>query len=422
MQYYFTEIENYIMKTQILEYPEDIQDKVIYSLQDGKRLRPILCIIFSGLEKSNLESLDKYKEKKLLHSLEINISNDEKKKIIYNVASFIEHIHCLSLILDDLPEMDNDSIRRGKKSFHSKYNIDYTNFFIYYMFNRLSLSLNSILDTYIDNNININLNPKNRNTLNNNIKFANKIKKLLSANLNILLDGQFNDLRSGGSSSSSSSSSSFLGKQDLENPEHKPREQDLENPARKPRELEGLQPSIFKCEIELILDFLENIELEETTELSQSIINNIELNMKKTSSLFNLSICSGFLLQIWLKKYDLENYKHIYEKLRIWSNILGYMFQISDDILDIDDDAEKHNPNICQIISKDNTSMLLQNGCEWLLENIKLLILECNLDMTMNMNTNTTPNINIKKKIYINLDSIKEIIDKILKRIEIKNL
>jgi geranylgeranyl pyrophosphate synthase len=418
MQYYFTEIENYIMKTQILEYPEDIQDKVIYSLQDGKRLRPILCIIFSGLENNNLESLEKYKEKKLFHSIEINISNDEKKKIIYSVSAFIEHIHCLSLILDDLPEMDNDSMRRGKQSFHSKYNIDYTNFFIYYMFNRLSLSLNSILDTYIDNNININLNPKNRNTLNNNIKFANKIKKLLSTNLNILLDGQFNDL-------SSSSSSSFLEKSRTKKQDCSFLEkQDLKNPARKPRALEGLKPSQFKYEIELILDFLENIELEETTELSQLIINNIELNMKKTSSLFNLSICSGFLLQIWLKKYDLENYKHIYEKLRIWSNILGYMFQISDDILDIDDDAEKHNPNICQIISKDNTSMLLQNGCEWLLENIKLLILECNLDINMNMNmnmntnTNTNTKLNINKKIYINLDSIKEIIDKILKRIE----
>jgi geranylgeranyl pyrophosphate synthase len=132
MDYYFTEIENYIMKKQILEYPEDLQDKVIYSLQDGKRLRPILCIIFSGLENNSLETY-----KQIINtSVEINISDDEKKKIIYSIASFIEHIHCLSLILDDLPEMDNDSMRRGRQSLHSKYNIDYTNFFIYYMFNR----------------------------------------------------------------------------------------------------------------------------------------------------------------------------------------------------------------------------------------------------------------------------------------------
>jgi geranylgeranyl pyrophosphate synthase len=398
MEYYFTEIENYIMKKQILEYPEDLQDKVIYSLQDGKRLRPILCIIFSGLENNSLETY-----KQIINtSVEINISDDEKKKIIYSIASFIEHIHCLSLILDDLPEMDNDSMRRGRQSFHFKYNIDYTNFFIYYMFNRLSLSLNSILDTYIDVNININLNPKNRYILSNNIKFANKIKKLLSSNLNILLDGQFND---------------------LENPTHT-NEKEISKykggSSREPSVPSQMKPSQFKYEIELILEFLETIELEETNELAFSIISNIELNMKKTSSLFNLSICSGFLLQIWLKKYDLEKYKNIYEKLRIWSNILGYMFQISDDILDIEDDAEKGNPNICQIIGKENTSMLLKNGCEWLLENIKFLILECNLDMFMNMNMNTAMNININinKKIYINLNAIEEIICKILKRIE----
>ena len=72
MEYYFTEIENYIMKKQILEYPEDLQDKVIYSLQDGKRLRPILCIIFSGLENNSLETY-----KQIINtSVEINISDD----------------------------------------------------------------------------------------------------------------------------------------------------------------------------------------------------------------------------------------------------------------------------------------------------------------------------------------------------------
>ena len=392
MQYYFTEIENYIMKTQILEYPEDIQDKVIYSLQDGKRLRPILCIIFSGLENNNLESLEKYKEKKLFHSIEINISNDEKKKIIYSVAAFIEHIHCLSLILDDLPEMDNDSMRRGKQSFHSKYNIDYTNFFIYYMFNSLSLSINSILDTYIDININSNLNPKNSSILNNNIKFANKIKKLLSVNLNMLLDGQFNDLE----------------RQDLDKPPSKiiqentvefSKSNESNNEENSIDSISTIVPSNFKDEINIILNFLISVVFEEKTEISESIINNIELNMKKTSSLFNLSICSGFLLQIWLKKYNLESYNIIYEKLKIWSNILGYMFQISDDILDEDEDNAKGNPNICNVIGKENTSILLRNGCKWLIDSITKINLDCN------------------SKIFFNLYAIKEIIDKILKRI-----
>ena len=115
------------------------------------------------------------------------------------------------------------------------------------------------------------------------------------------------------------------------------------------------------------------------------MIENIELNMKKTSSLFNLSICSGFLLQIWKNKYELEKYNYIYEKIKIWSNILGYMFQISDDILDIYNDKEKGNPNLCNIIGKDNTSILLKKGCKWLIDNIKNIIRESNMVLKLNL-------------------------------------
>ena len=131
--------------------------------------------------------------------------------------------------------------------------------------------------------------------------------------------------------------------------------------------------------------------------------------MKKTSSLFNMSICSGFLLQLWLKKYNLDNYNNIYKQISIWSNILGYMFQISDDILDMDEDKLKNNPNICQIISKESTCKLLIKGCSWLSVNIKKIIIECNMNLD---------NTNIYNYIHFNLDAIKEIIDKILKRVE----
>ena len=113
MDLYFNEIENFIMNKYIKEFPEEIQDKVIYLLQDGKRLRPILSLIFSCCENCI----------------------DSKRNIIYIITSLIEVIHCLSLVLDDLPEMDNDSYRRGKEAFHIKYGADFTNFFIYYMFN-----------------------------------------------------------------------------------------------------------------------------------------------------------------------------------------------------------------------------------------------------------------------------------------------
>ena len=49
------------------------------------------------------------------------------------------------------------------------------------------------------------------------------------------------------------------------------------------------------------------------------------------------------------------------------------MFQISDDILDIESDKVKNNPNICFILDKDIVSKLLKYGCKWLYENAKII-------------------------------------------------
>ena len=48
------------------------------------------------------------------------IYNIGEKKLI-NICAAVECIHSYSLIHDDLPCMDNDSIRRGKPSAHIKY-------------------------------------------------------------------------------------------------------------------------------------------------------------------------------------------------------------------------------------------------------------------------------------------------------------
>ena len=48
------------------------------------------------------------------------IFNIKEKKLI-NVCAAVECIHSYSLIHDDLPCMDNDSIRRGKPSTHKKF-------------------------------------------------------------------------------------------------------------------------------------------------------------------------------------------------------------------------------------------------------------------------------------------------------------
>jgi geranylgeranyl diphosphate synthase type II len=68
-----------------------------YSLMaGGKRLRPVLC--FAGTEV---------------------VGGDEKSCL--EIASALEMIHTYSLIHDDLPEMDNDELRRGKKTCHTEF-------------------------------------------------------------------------------------------------------------------------------------------------------------------------------------------------------------------------------------------------------------------------------------------------------------
>jgi len=361
MENYFNKIEKFIMKIQILDYPDIIKDKVEYFLQDGKRLRPILCLIFSGIELDT--SLD--------------TSLDTNTNITYIIASSIEKIHCLSLVLDDLPVMDNDILRRGKQSFHSKYSVEYTNFFIYYMFNNIGLSLNILLDN-LDTSLDTN------NNIKYDIEIFKIINKLFTYNLNQLIDGQYDDCNFSKRSSKSRDTTNI-----------------------ETSEIKELKQSQFKDEIKIILQLLGHNDDASDVNCISNIISNLELNMKKTSSLFNLSICSGFLLQIWSKKLDINEseFKTAFEQISIWSNILGYMFQISDDILDIDSDLEKGSPNICQILGKQETCKLLKKGCEWLKKMSNEIYDMCIIDF------------DIEKNIVFNLDIVNEIIEKILKRI-----
>jgi geranylgeranyl diphosphate synthase type II len=72
-------------------------DVMYYSLDTGKRIRPILAIA----------------------SFEACGGRDIGK--IMPIACGLELIHTYSLIHDDLPAMDNDDFRRGKESSHKKY-------------------------------------------------------------------------------------------------------------------------------------------------------------------------------------------------------------------------------------------------------------------------------------------------------------
>jgi geranylgeranyl diphosphate synthase type II len=81
-------------------FPDDnpFFDVMYYSVDNGKRIRPILAIA----------------------SYEANGGHDIDA--VMPVACGLELIHTYSLIHDDLPAMDNDDFRRGKASAHKKYN------------------------------------------------------------------------------------------------------------------------------------------------------------------------------------------------------------------------------------------------------------------------------------------------------------
>lgn len=77
--------------------PEPLFSAMKYSLlSSGKRLRPSL--VFVGAE----------------------FMNGDIEKVL-PVALAMEFIHCYSLVHDDLPDMDNDSLRRGLPTTHIKY-------------------------------------------------------------------------------------------------------------------------------------------------------------------------------------------------------------------------------------------------------------------------------------------------------------
>jgi geranylgeranyl diphosphate synthase, type II len=82
------------------EYPKEVHKAIRHSLfAGGKRLRPFLCMRTFSLFSDNLER-------------------------VRNVAAAIELLHTYTLIHDDLPEIDNDDFRRGRKACHIMYGTD----------------------------------------------------------------------------------------------------------------------------------------------------------------------------------------------------------------------------------------------------------------------------------------------------------
>ena len=85
------EISKYVINT------NEIDESMRYALSNpGKRVRPLLSYLVGDVFNLNLNKLD-------------------------STASAIEIIHTYSLVHDDLPCMDDDSLRRGKPTLHVKY-------------------------------------------------------------------------------------------------------------------------------------------------------------------------------------------------------------------------------------------------------------------------------------------------------------
>jgi geranylgeranyl diphosphate synthase type II len=98
---FLNSINEYIDSDLTLQIPnESIREPILYAMEGGKRWRPI---IFLSLFETTTVSIENYPSLKRLYL-------------------FIEYTHNASLLLDDMPMMDNDDYRRDRLTVHKKYN------------------------------------------------------------------------------------------------------------------------------------------------------------------------------------------------------------------------------------------------------------------------------------------------------------
>ncbi len=99
---YTGDCESYL-KRLVIEpgMPPELAEAMCYCLLDGgKRLRPALVHM----------------------SAELISPNARDSELTRQAGAAIEMIHCYSLVHDDLPAMDDDSLRRGRPTVHVQYN------------------------------------------------------------------------------------------------------------------------------------------------------------------------------------------------------------------------------------------------------------------------------------------------------------
>lgn len=222
----------------------------------------------------------------------------ESSYVTNHIAILIEILHSVSLVLDDTPVMDNDNIRRNKLSFFKKYGFKYTFFYIYYCINKL------LLDTIYLSRVSSKIN----------------LQQIISK-LDDLISGQLLDI----------------------------------NNNTKLDTYNDMSMKLYK-EIELLNTYPFN------DIVKPALLENIQLNLYKTGSLFSLAI-------------DLPNSLNECESglPGSWSWLFGILFQYSDDYLDLEQDIENDKPNICKILDREDVKKIIINGCARLEKDINIL-------------------------------------------------
>ena len=101
---------------------QDIVQQIMYAINGGKRLRPVLVL-----------------------SIAFKKNKDLSRCLKFAVA--MEFIHTSSILLDDLPSMDNDILRRNQEAFHVKYSVLNTQIITGLLIN---LSIKLVYDNFIE--------------------------------------------------------------------------------------------------------------------------------------------------------------------------------------------------------------------------------------------------------------------------------
>lgn len=149
------------------EKNEILKDIMYYSLTDGKRIRPIISYLTFKNCKTNLDF-------------------DESK--FSKIILIPELLHNISLIIDDLPCMDNDLFRRGKETTHHKYGILPS----YITISRIIYNITHFFRNEID--INKKFNFKKRNGIISELYLRDFLFDNYFEHINKLIEGQFDDL------------------------------------------------------------------------------------------------------------------------------------------------------------------------------------------------------------------------------------